>query len=153
MFAEDYIELKLPNAKKVKGRCFIFEQFIDQLLTRDPDAIKFKPTSNAVAIHAHCHAKSLLNPAFMKRLAERVPNSNVTLLETGCCGMAGGFGATASKYELSVKVAEPLIAKLAAQPKNATIIASGTSCRHQIDHLSAHSHPVHFAEYLAAQLA
>lgn len=153
MFAEDYIELKLPHAKKVKARCFIFEHFIEQLLAREPEAIKFKPTTNPVAIHAHCHAKSLLNPAFMKKLAERVPQSKVTLLETGCCGMAGGFGATASKYELSVKVAEPLISKLAAQPKDATVIASGTSCRHQIDHLSSQSHPVHFAEYLANQLA
>ena len=152
MFAEDYIELKLPHAKKVKARCFIFEHFIDQLLTREPDAIKFKSAPNPVAIHAHCHAKSLLNPAFMKKLAERIPQAKATLLETGCCGMAGGFGATASKYELSVKVAEPLIAKLATQPQGATVIASGTSCRHQIDHLSSHSHPVHFAEYLAAQL-
>jgi FAD/FMN-containing dehydrogenase/Fe-S oxidoreductase len=151
MFAEDYIELKLPNAKKVKARCFIFEQFIDQLLTREPGAIKFKSASNPVAIHAHCHAKSLLNPAFMKKLAERVPQAKATLLETGCCGMAGGFGATASKYELSVKVAEPLIAQIAKQPQGTTVIASGTSCRHQLEHLST-SHPLHFAEYLAAQL-
>jgi len=28
------------------------------------------------------------------------------MLETGCCGMAGGFGMQESKYELSMKVAD-----------------------------------------------
>ena len=28
----------------------------------------------------------------MRRLAERLPQRKVTLLDTGCCGMAGAFG-------------------------------------------------------------
>jgi Fe-S oxidoreductase len=104
-----------------------------------------------VVIHAHCHAKALMNPGFMRRLAERLPRRNVTLLDTGCCGMAGAFGALASKYELSLKVAEPLSQKVRAQPFGTVIVASGASCRHQIEHLA----PVrarHMAEVLADAL-
>ena len=33
----------------------------------------------------------------------------MTLLDTGCCGMAGAFGALESKYELSLQVGAPLV--------------------------------------------
>jgi Fe-S oxidoreductase len=152
MFAEDYLELKLPGAARVKSRCFLFEEFLDNLLGREPGAIRFNSAPEKVAIHAHCHAKSLLNPAFMTRVIERMPGRSATLLDTGCCGMAGAFGALAGKYELSVKIAQPLLQQVQAQPAGSVVIASGTSCRHQLEHLS-HSHPRHIAEVLAAGLA
>jgi len=73
-------------------------------------------------------------------------------LDTGGCGMAGAFGALESKYELSLKVAEPLVEKIKQQLEGTVIVASGASCRHQIEHLS----PVrtrHMAELLAEALA
>jgi Fe-S oxidoreductase len=152
MFAEDYRELKLPGAADIARRSFLFEQFVEDLLLREPDTLQFKEQMENVAIHAHCHAKSLLDPAFMARLARRLPGRKVTLLETGCCGMAGAFGALASKYELSLQVARPLVEKIAAQPANVVVVASGTSCRHQISHL-ANAHPKHMAELLADSLA
>src|SRR5690606_37961312 len=103
------------------------------------------------AIHAHCHAKSLLNPTFMSRLAQRLPNRKVTLMETGCCGMAGAFGALKSKYDLSLDVAKPLIETSQSQPAGTIVVASGTSCRHQIEHLTT-THPKHMAELLADAL-
>ncbi len=151
MFAEDYRELKLPNAERIAERCFLFEQFIENLLSKEPDALPFKSKLENVAIHAHCHAKSLLNPAFMSRLVQRMPERKVTLLETGCCGMAGAFGALKSKYELSLDVAKPLVEKIQSQPAGTIVVASGTSCRHQIEHLTS-THPKHMAELLADAL-
>ncbi|MGA3179778.1 MAG: FAD-linked oxidase C-terminal domain-containing protein [Verrucomicrobiota bacterium] len=151
MFAEDYLELKLPGAGDIKERCQLFESFVDDLLAREPDAIRFRPKTQHVAIHAHCHAKSLLDAGFMKRLVERLPGRSATLLDTGCCGMAGAFGALQAKYQLSLQIAQPLLALLGAQPEGTRIAASGTSCRHQIQHLSAHR-PLHLAEVLAEAL-
>jgi Fe-S oxidoreductase len=65
--------------------------------------------------------------------------------------MAGAFGMLESKYDLSVKVAEPLIQKIRNQPFGTTVVASGASCRQQIQHLA----PVrlrHMAEVLAESL-
>jgi len=147
MFVEDYRELKIPNAEKVTQRCFLFEQFVDDLLEREPDAIRFKERKASVAIHPHCHAKSIVNPAFMARLVERLPGHRATLLDTACCGMAGAFGALAEKYELSVQVAADLLRKIDNQQAD-VVIASGTSCRHQIVDLS-NVRPKHMAELLA----
>ena len=151
MFVEDYRELKLPDTESVAKRCFLFEQFVDNLLEREPDALRFNNHSEQIAIHAHCHAKALTQPGYMARLAGRLPGRKATLLDTGCCGMAGAFGALESKYELSLKVAAPLVQQIGAQTNETIVIASGTSCRHQIEHLTP-VRPKHMAELLADAL-
>lgn len=147
MFVEDYLELKIKNAETVAGRCFLFERFVDDLLEREPEALRFKERDTNVAIHAHCHAKSLTKSEFMARLVERLPGRKATLLETGCCGMAGAFGALAEKYDLSKQVAADLFRKIDNQHPD-VVVASGTSCRHQIVDLTD-LWPKHMAELLA----
>jgi Fe-S oxidoreductase len=168
MFVEDYRELRIENAERIAARCFLFEKFVDDLLTRDPQALPFRNSTALsrqvsvererpegrlvnVAIHPHCHAKSILNPAFMKRLVERLPGHHAAVLDTACCGMAGAFGALAEKYDLSIQVAQDLIDKLENQSRETQIIASGTSCRHQISDLT-NIRPKHMAEVLAEAL-
>ena len=109
MFAEDYRELKIENADNIASRCFLFEKFVDDLLEQQPGAIRFNTRAANVAIHPHCHAKSILDPEFMASLAERLPGRKATVLDTACCGMAGAFGALAEKYDLSVQVAQRLL--------------------------------------------
>ena len=152
MFIEDYRELGLAGFEHITRRCFLFEEFIENVLSKEPPALRFKVRSGKILIHAHCHVKSLLNPGFLRRLASRLPGRQVTLLNSGCCGMAGAFGALTEKYELSLRVAEPLMTHIRNAPYGTAIVASGTSCRHQIEHLA----PVrarHMAELLAAALA
>jgi FAD/FMN-containing dehydrogenase/Fe-S oxidoreductase len=150
MFVEDYRELKIPNAEQIASQCFLFEKFVDDLLEHEPDALRFKERQANVAIHAHCHAKSLTKPEFMVRLVERMPGRKATLLDTGCCGMAGAFGALAEKYELSKQVAADLRRKIDHEQPD-LLVASGTSCRHQIVDLSERW-PKHMAELLADAL-
>jgi hypothetical protein len=53
----------------------------------------------------------------MKRLAQRLPEKTVTMLDTGCCGLwQERLGALKDKYELSLKVAEPLAHQVRGQP-------------------------------------
>ena len=151
MFAQDYHELKLPNAKRVAARCFLFEQFIENTLDREPNALIFNDKPARMMIHVHCHAKSLANSDYMYQLATRLPQREVKMLEAACCGMAGAFGMLESKYKLSVKVAEPIIQVIRSQPFGTIFVASGTSCRQQIKHLV----PVrlqHMAEVVAESL-
>jgi Fe-S oxidoreductase len=148
MFVEDYRELKIENAENVAQRCFLFEKFVDDLLERESDALRFSERAETIAIHPHCHAKSIIEPAFMQRLAERLPGRKATVLDTACCGMAGAFGALAEKYDLSVQVAQRLLDAIDKHPHGTEVIASGTSCRHQIADLTS-VRPKHMAELLA----
>jgi len=63
----------------------------------------------------------------------------------------GAFGALAEKYDVSVQVAQDLIDKIDNQSSGTEIIASGTSCRHQITDLM-NIRPKHMAELLAEAL-
>ncbi len=151
MFAEDYRELGLPGAAEIAERSFLFEDFLDGALQDDAGALRFNSASESFAIHAHCHARSLTDLSSPASLIARIPGREATLLNTGCCGMAGAFGAREKTYDLSLQVAEPLIAQLRALPQDTQIVATGTSCRHQIDHLYGET-PLHIAEVLANAL-
>jgi FAD/FMN-containing dehydrogenase/Fe-S oxidoreductase len=159
MFVEDYRELKIENAENIAARCFLFEKFVDDLLMQEPEALRFNRRAETIAIHPHCHAKSILDQTFMARLAERLPAREATVLDTACCGMAGAFGALAEKYDLSLQIAQRLLDQIDNQPRTLSgsaatteVIASGTSCRHQITDLTS-IRPKHMAELLADALA
>jgi Fe-S oxidoreductase len=151
MFVEDYRELAAPGWERIARRCILFERFIDDLLAAEPAALRFRPRSGRMLIHPHCHVKSLMNPAFLRRLALRLPGREVNLLDSSCCGMAGAFGALREKYELSLLLAEPLVQTVRGVLYGTTVVASGTSCRQQLTHLGP-IRPRHMAEVLAAAL-
>jgi Fe-S oxidoreductase len=151
MFVEDYRELKLPDADRIAARCFLFGEFFENFMASEPLAIVFSAKRERLAIHAHCHTKLLNDPAITRRLFARLPERTVTQLDTGCCGMAGAFGMMESKYELSLNVAGPLIAAIKNQPYGTTVVASGASCRQQIQHLAS-VRVRHMVEVLAEAL-
>jgi FAD/FMN-containing dehydrogenase/Fe-S oxidoreductase len=151
MFLEEYRELKLPNLDRVVRRCFLFHDFIEELLRREPGALKFNSRAERVIVHIHCQIKAAADADRLKGLFERLPQRIVSILDSGCCGMAGAFGLLESKYELSVKVAEPLILQVRNQPFGTIFITDGASCRNQVLHLT----PIrsrHTAELLAEAL-
>lgn len=148
MFIEDYRELQLPNADEIAKRCVLFHEFIGELLDREPGALAFNSRAEKIVVHVHCHARALGKVDNMRRLAERLPDRTVELLDTGCCGMAGSFGMLESKYELSLKVAEPLMQHVRHQPFGTTFVTSGASCRSQVSHLASVKSR-HMAEVLA----
>jgi len=151
MLKNDYAELGIHDADRVASRCVLFEQFLYDLLEQEPGALAFKTQPAPVAIHGHCHAKALTDVNVMPNLAGRIPGVAAHVLDTGCCGMAGSFGALRTQYDLSLQVAKPLVQKINALEPETRLVASGTSCRQQINHLTSHS-PLHMAELLAQAL-
>lgn len=151
MFKEDYRELKVPGADDLAARSYLFEHFIEDLLAAEPDALPFRPAQHGTAIHAHCHTKALSDPTRLSKLAARIPGNTVELLNTGCCGMAGAFGSMEKKYDLSVAIGKELADLVEALAPGTRLVASGTSCRHQIEHLTD-VEPLHMAELLARSL-
>lgn len=151
MFREEYIELNLDGAKETAERAVLFEHFIEALLRKEPDALPLQQGNHGIAIHAHCHAKALTDTNVMLQLAARMAGSDARLLDSGCCGMAGAFGAMKEKYDLSLEVAQALKNLLDPLPQDTRVIASGASCRHQITHITDRP-ALHFAEVLAEAL-
>lgn len=148
MFIDDYLQLGLAGAADIAQRCVSFEAFVDDAIAAGRIHFAAAAETIQLAIHAHCHAKALTDVSVLRRLAQRLPQAQVTLLDTACCGMAGAYGMVASNYDLSLQVAEPMVRKMTALPPGTQIVASGTSCRHQIRDLVG-VEPLHMAEVLA----
>ena len=77
-----------------------------------------------------------------------IPDCTPTEVGTGCCGMAGSFGFEKEHYDISMKIGEiNLFKQLDSMSSGDQIVASGTSCRQQIEH-SSNQKPQHLIEFL-----
>jgi Fe-S oxidoreductase len=77
----------------------------------------------------------LLAPA--KSLLSRIPGAAVHDLDAGCCGMAGSFGYAKDHYEISRAIGErKLLPAARTVNENRVLVASGVSCRHQVEDLA-----------------
>jgi len=89
-------------------------------------------------------------PAVNKVLG-MVPGLTVKTVETSCCGMAGSFGYEAEHLEVSKAMAEMSLLPAVRNAPQATIVADGTSCRHQIAD-GAGREAIHVARLLESAL-
>ena len=159
---DDWLQLRLKtpihDREALAQRSMLIEDFID----RDWDRHPVPPMINATAVadaaaeggallHAHCHQKALWGADTSERLLRRLLGDQVKVLDSGCCGMAGSFGFTTDRYDLSMKIGElTLLPAVRSAGPGAQICAPGTSCRHQI-HDGAGRESLHPIE-LAAKL-
>jgi hypothetical protein len=75
-----------------------------------------------------------------------------TILDSGCCGMAGGFGFERDHYDVSIAVGERvLLPAVRAAPADTLIITDGFSCREQIAQTTGRK-ALHLAEVLQLAL-
>lgn len=116
-------------------------QMIDQFLAREMAAGKIKnrlkTKSPEIQIHGHCHQKALYGTGSMKSFLSALTDAQVKEIPSGCCGMAGSFGYEKEHYELSEKIGEQILFPAVRQSgEQATVVACGVSCRHQIEHFT-----------------
>jgi Fe-S oxidoreductase len=83
-------------------------------------------------LHGHCHQKALLGVSASAPALRLVPGLDVRVLDAGCCGMAGSFGFEQKHYDLSIKIANLSLLPMLEKEPAATVVAPGTSCRHQV---------------------
>ncbi len=94
----------------------------------------FAAPPGPLLVQPHCHQASLGQAPACLRALEGLPNARVTLLDAGCCGMAGSFG-----YEhpaVSRSIAEQrLLPALQGVIGSPVAVSSGYSCRRQLTRL------------------
>jgi len=151
VFVDEYRQLGIEGADEVANRCLLFEDVVADCFECGSLGAAMSGPVGEVAVHGHCHAKALSDPKTVFSVIERLPGASPRLLDTGCCGMAGAFGMLRDHRDLSRQVAGPLVGAIEALPPGTAVVASGTSCRHQITDLTD-VRPLHLAEFLASCL-
>ena len=135
------------RSQRVAQACFTFEEF----LADRPIPLRAGPAR--VLLHGHCHQKSLVGTGPVRRLLTQVPGLEVEEVDSGCCGMAGSFGYEAEHYAVSQEIAARVLFPAVKKAREAgmPVVASGTSCRHQVlEGTGVRS--LHPAEFLAGLL-
>ncbi len=136
---DDWIELGvLGNAQEKAQRLQLarqtrlVEEFLDERWDSHPTRPVIPEAHDEVLLHAHCHQKALWGAASSARFLRRIFGAQLRVLDTGCCGMAGSFGMTEAHYDLSLAIGEDRLFPLLRAVPDASVCASGASCRHQI---------------------
>jgi len=135
-FKDDWLQLKMTTPmelrKQLAAKSMLVEDFVDANWDSHPIVPKLARSQTPIVLHGHCHQKALWGDGTSSRLLGRL-SDNVTVLDSGCCGMAGSFGYDQKKYDLSMKIGElSVFGPVRAASSDAVICAPGTSCRHQI---------------------
>jgi FAD/FMN-containing dehydrogenase/Fe-S oxidoreductase len=135
-FRDEYLRLADETilAKLIARNTFTIEEFLaNAIKNNEITSTQFTNDSKTVKIHAHCHQKALSTSQATFEMLNIPKNYKVTILNTGCCGMAGSFGYEKEHYDISMQVGEnSLFPKVRQTDINVELAVSGTSCRHQI---------------------
>jgi Fe-S oxidoreductase len=135
-----------PLARRLAEQTRLFTEFLAQ------SEVSLPPRSGAALLQIHCHHHAVLDPASELKVLH-ASGLDAHAIPSGCCGMAGSFGFEAAKYEISRRAAERVLAPaIRAAPADTLIVASGFSCREQIEQLTGRP-TLHAAEALARGLA
>lgn len=111
----------------------------------------FTPYSEEILLHVHCHQKSLESAGDTAYVLQLLLGTKVNRVKSSCCGMAGSYGMKRENFEMSKKMADLVLLPAVESFEGEHIVATGTSCRHQIEDLSSRS-AVHLMDVLWEQL-
>ena len=116
-------------------QAMLLEEFLAAQQQQGKLQLKLKPLAvRRVLVHGHCHQKAFATMSAMQQALQLIPDIEVEVIDSGCCGMAGAFGYEASHYDVSMKMAEiGLLPAVRAADDDTLLVANGTSCRHQIE--------------------
>jgi Fe-S oxidoreductase len=156
-FRDEYPDLvprtQREDAQRVASAVLTVEEWLAEAAdTGRFDGLALGASPRKILLHGHCYQRALWGTAATHRILRLIPNSEVTELDDGCCGVAGSFGFEDEHYALSMQIGEQRLLPAVRQAPEALIAASGVSCREQIAH-GAGRQALHPVEVLAALLS
>ncbi|MES2264095.1 MAG: FAD-binding and (Fe-S)-binding domain-containing protein [Pseudomonadota bacterium] len=145
----------------------VFQDELGNLLPADQDALRLRGQTmslgaylqreapayapaleGAALLHGHCHQQALTGVGDEAALLRRL-GMDCSVMDAGCCGMAGAFGFQARHYAMSQQIAElGLLPAVRAAPAQALLVADGYSCREQFSQAGVRP-ALHLAQLLA----
>jgi FAD/FMN-containing dehydrogenase/Fe-S oxidoreductase len=137
----------------VAANALLLEEFLAREQNEGRLKLPLGPLPQKALLHGHCHQKAFDAMGAIESVLKLIPQLAVETVESSCCGMAGSFGYDADTVEVSLKMGElSLLPAVRKAPRDALIVADGTSCRHQI-YDGSDREALHVARVLAMSVA
>jgi Fe-S oxidoreductase len=114
-FRDEYPDLVPPEmrdkALDLGRNCLLFDEFLSREIAAgriSPEA--FQSAQESIWLHGHCHQKALVGiDKCASVLRTLLPESELHVIPSGCCGMAGSFGYEKEHYETSLAIGEMVL--------------------------------------------
>jgi Fe-S oxidoreductase len=147
VFKDELVQL-WPNdedARRLSKQTHHFAEF----MAEQAEGWEPPPLQRKALLHGHCHHKATGGIDSEKALLEKM-GVEVEELDSGCCGMAGGWGYESGHYDVSIACGERvLLPKVREAPPDTIVVADGFSCRSQIEQTGTGRRALHSAQVLA----
>jgi FAD/FMN-containing dehydrogenase/Fe-S oxidoreductase len=137
-FRDEYVDLAdddlFEPAKALAKNVFLIDEFLArEIQSGNISKTQFTAQKKNIQLHGHCQQKALASVAPSAQILSLPEHYSVSVIPSGCCGMAGSFGYEKEHYDVSMKIGELVLFPTVRKQHESTIIAApGTSCRHQI---------------------
>jgi len=150
----DEIPALLPgeDTRRLARHARMLEEYIADQEDNPDFSLPLTSPAPKILVHGHCHQKAMGVMSSIEKTLAKLPDTEVEIVETSCCGMAGSFGYGLETHEISREMGEiDLLPAVRKADKETLIVADGTSCRHQIADTTERK-PMHIARLLELAL-
>ena len=124
--------LDIDNAD-VREDVELATRYIYHLLRQKKTKLNFKTGQKIkVAYHTPCHMEKLGWAYYSIELLKLIPNIELTILDSQCCGIAGTYGFKKENYKTSQDIGEPLFKQIEALDID-YVVTDCETCKWQIE--------------------
>jgi Fe-S oxidoreductase len=136
------------DARRLSQQTYLLSEFLAQ---KAPN-FEIPPLRAKAVVHGHCHQKAVLKFGDEETLLKKL-GLDYTVLDSGCCGMAGAFGfEKGDHYDVSIACGERvLLPQVRGAALDTLIVSNGFSCREQIAQ-TTNRQAMHIAQVLKMAL-
>ena len=124
--------LDIDNAD-VREDVELATRYIYRLLSQKKTKLNFKTGQKIkVSYHTPCHMEKLGWAYYSIELLKLIPNIELTILDSQCCGIAGTYGFKKENYKTSQDIGEPLFKQIEALDID-YVVTDCETCKWQIE--------------------
>ena len=122
-----------PHLLDVREDVELATRYIYRLLSQKKTKLNFKTGQKIkVAYHTPCHMEKLGWAYYSIELLKLIPNIELTILDSQCCGIAGTYGFKKENYKTSQDIGEPLFKQIEALDID-YVVTDCETCKWQIE--------------------
>ncbi len=130
---EEYLYLNdSPEARELAAATRELCSYLLDLHRQGKLKTDFRPVNITFGYHAPCHVKAMEIGYPGAELVKLVPGTKVTIIERGCCGVAGTYGFQKKNFDIAMKAGEGLFEALRA-PEIQYGLSECSTCKMQME--------------------
>lgn len=129
---DEYPHLLGIDTKDVREHVELATRYIYRLLSTSHTTLKLGDKRIKVAYHTPCHMEKLGWSYYSIELLKLIPNIELKVLDSQCCGIAGTYGFKKENYKTSQDIGESLFNQIEAEDYD-YIVTDCETCKWQIE--------------------